>query len=198
MTYRAGLLLTALVLSATTAQAQQVAWSVDQNHSHIGFSARHLGFAKVRGEFKKFDAKVTADAKTGKISALEATVDANSVDTDNEKRDNHLRGDDFFAASQHGQLKLVLKSIAWKGSEFTATVALTIRGTTKDVVFKGELLGVQTVNFGNGAHARAAYEAKAKINRKDFGLKFAGLAEGISIVSDDVEITLEAEMVSSK
>lgn len=186
------LVLASLVVSSVSAQS--TAWTIDANHSHIGFTARHLGFAKVRGEFKKFDAKVKADAKSGKITALEATVDANSVSTDNEKRDNHLRGDDFFAASKFGTMKLVLKSISWNGNAFTATVALTIRNTTKDVVFKGELLGVQTVNFGQGAHRRAAYEATAKINRKEFGLSFSGLAEGTAIVSDDVEITLEAEL----
>ena len=182
-----------VALFVGTVHAQPTPWTLDKNHSHIGFTARHLGFAKVRGEFKKFDTTVTADKKTAKITALEATVDANSVSTDNEKRDNHLRGDDFFAASKYGTIKLLLKSISWNGNAFTAVVALTIRNTTKDVVFKGELLGVQTVNFGQGAHRRAAYEATATINRKNFGLSFNGLAEGTALVSDDVEINLEAE-----
>lgn len=197
MTKIAHALAGALLLSgmgATGAAAQPVQWKLDENHSHIGFTARHLAFAKVRGEFDEFDAKVTADAKTGKLTALEATVATKSVDTGNAKRDKHLRSDDFFAADKHPQMKLVLKKIKWKGNSFTATVALTIRGITKDVKFEGELLGVKSVNFGNGAHPRAAYEASATIDRKDFGLEFNGLAEGIAIVGDEVEITLEAEL----
>jgi polyisoprenoid-binding protein YceI len=178
------------------AGAQEAAWKVDPAHSHIGFTARHLAFAKVRGEFKKFSASVVkADAKTGKLTALEAEAEAASVDTGNDKRDNHLRSDDFFAAGKHPKLKLKLKSIKWKGSKFTATVALTIRDVTKDVKFEGELLGVRSVNFGQGAHQRAAYEASATIDRNDFGLKFNGLAEGISIVGD--EIVIEIEVVIS-
>lgn len=90
--------------------------------------------------------------------------------------------------------KLKSKSIQWAGNKFTAKVELTIRKVTKEVVFTGELLGVQKVNFGEGAHMRAAYEATATINRKDFGLSFSGLAEGIAIVGDTVTLELSAEV----
>ena len=188
------LIASAALLLASTASAQPVAWTLDRSHSHVGFTARHLGFAKVRGEFKSISAKITADAKTGKITALEAEADAKSVDTGVQKRDDDLRSDHFFAAEKFPKLKLVLKTIKWSGNEFSAVVALTIRDVTKDVKFEGELLGVQRVNFGNGAHQRAGYEAHATINRKDFGLKFAGLAEGVAIVGDEVELQLEIEM----
>jgi polyisoprenoid-binding protein YceI len=190
------LTLSAVLLLATTAQAQSVAWTLDPGHSHIGFSARHLGFAKVRGEFQKISANITADAKTAKITALEAEADAASVDTGIQKRDDHLRADDFFNAEKFPKLRMVLKSIKWSGKKFTATVALTIRDITKDVKFTGELLGVQTINLGQGPHQRAGYEAHATINRKDFGLKFAGVAEGIALVGDEVELELEVEMTT--
>ena len=163
-------------------------------HTHVGFTARHLGFAKVRGELTKFSAKIEADAKTGKITKLEAEADARSVDTGVQKRDDDLRSDHFFAADKYPTLKLVLKSVKWKGQKFTATVALTIRDVTKDVKLEGELLGVQKVDFGRGPQMRAAYEAHGEINRKEFGLSFSGLAEGIAIVSDEVELDLELEM----
>ncbi|MFI5306665.1 MAG: YceI family protein [Polyangiales bacterium] len=184
----------ALLFLSAAAHAQSAAWNVDPNHSHIGFTARHLGFAKVRGEFKKFSATVDADSKTGKITKLEAEAETKSVDTGVEKRDNHLRSDDFFAADKFPTLKLALKSIKWKGNAFSAVVALTIRGTTKDVKLEGELEGFQRVTLGGTPQLRAAYEAHGKINRKDFGLNFSGLAEGISIVSDDVELDLEVEI----
>jgi polyisoprenoid-binding protein YceI len=184
----------ALLLSTSALAADSTAWTIDPAHTQIGFTARHLGFAKVHGEFKSFSAKVAADPKTGKITALEAEADAKSVNTDVQKRDDHLRSDDFFNAEKYPKLKLVLKSIEWRGNAFTATCALTIRDKTKDVKLEGELLGFQTVNFGKGPQLRAAYEAEGKINRKDFGLNFAGLAEGIAIVSDEVELNLEVSI----
>lgn len=168
-------------------------WNLDPNHTSVGFTARHLAFAKVRGKFTSFSARLQADPQTGKLTSFEATIEAKSVDTGVDKRDNHLRSDDFFAVAKHPNITAKSKSIQWKGNEFTAIVALTIRGITKDVKFQGEQLGIETVNFGQGPHLRTAYEATATINRKDFGLNFSGLAEGISIVGDEVEIHIEAE-----
>ena len=183
-----------LALSLVTpAFAQSAAWTVDPSHTEVSFTARHLAFAKVRGEFKTFSAQVEADAKTGKITKLSAEADTKSVDTGVQKRDDHLRSDDFFNAEKFPKLKMVLKTIKWNGNKFSAVVALTIRDITKDVKFDGELLGIQTVNFGQGPHQRAAYEASATIKRQDFGLKFAAVAEGISIVGDEVEIHLQME-----
>lgn len=178
---------------ATPAFAQPVPWALDPGHSEVGFTARHLAFAKVRGEFKAFSAQIGADEKTAKITKLTAEAETKSVDTGVDKRDEHLRSDDFFNAAKFPKLKLELKSIKWNGSKFDAVVALTIRDITKDVKLKGELLGVQTVDFGQGKHQRAAYEATATINRKDFGLKFAAVTEGISVVGDEVELHFQIE-----
>jgi polyisoprenoid-binding protein YceI len=184
-----------VLLLTTQVHAQTVDWNADPAHSHVGFTARHLGFSKVQGQLKKFAVTtLKADAKTGHITALEATADATTVNTDNDKRDADLRSDHFFYVEKFPQLKLKLKSIKWNGEEFTAKVDLTIRDVTKEVTFKGELFGVHEVDFGRGKHLRAGYEATAKINRKDFGLNFNGVAEGLSIVADDVEIDLTMEM----
>ena len=195
MTGRSLTLATLLLLITAGASAQPVDLTLDPAHSQIAFTARHLGFSKVRGEFKKFTVtKATADAKTGKLTALEAEADTASIDTGVTKRDDHLRSDDFFNATQFPKLKLVLKKITWAGKKFTATAALTLRDVTKDVKMTGELLGVTTVNFGQGPQRRVGYEANGKINRKDFGLKFAGAVEGVSIVADDVEVHMQAEL----
>jgi polyisoprenoid-binding protein YceI len=183
-----------VLLLCSSAAAQPVPWSVDANHSRIGFNVKHLGFAKVHGDFKVFSAKLVADAKTAKITELEAEADAKSVDTGIEKRDAHLRSDDFFGADQYPKLKLVVKNVQWRGKSFTATGALTIRDVTKNVKFQGEMQGPQVVNLGQGPHMRAAYHASTKINRKDFNLKFAGVAEGVALVGDDVAIEFETEI----
>jgi len=190
---RKSLPLAIVVALPLAAAAQSVEWSVDKNHTTVGFVARHLGFAKVRGKFNRFTASAQADPRTGHLTSFEATIEAASVDTGVEKRDDDLRSDHFFAAARHPKIVVRSKSIAWKGDAFTGVVALTIRGNTRDVPFEGELLGVHDVDFGRGKHKRAAYEATAKINRRDFGLDFNGLAEGLSIVADDVKIEVSVE-----
>jgi polyisoprenoid-binding protein YceI len=181
--------------SATaSANDKSVDWNLDPAHSHIGFTARHLGFSKASGQFKKFTAVVKADPKTAKLSSLEATAETASIDTGIEKRDTHLRSDDFLNSEKYPHMKLVTRSIKWNGNKFTANVDLTIRDVTKSVPFKGELLGVHNVNFGQGEHLRAGYEATATINRKDFGLKWNQVTEGLSVVADPVEIDLAAEI----
>jgi polyisoprenoid-binding protein YceI len=177
------------------ANDKNVEWSIDPGHSHIGFVAKHLGFSKVNGEFKKFSGKVSADPKSGKIAAFDAEADTASVDTGIEKRDTHLKSDDFFNAEKYPQLKLKLKSIKWNANKFTAKADLTIRDVTKEVPFKGELLGMHMVNFGQGPQQRAGYEATATISRKDFGLKYAAITEGLSVVGDAVDLNLDAEIV---
>jgi len=183
----------AIALIPSAALGQVTEWKLDKNHSQIGFTARHLGFAKVNGHFTSFQVTdLKADASNGRITALTAEVDATSVDTGIKKRDDHLRSDDFFAAATHPKMVLKLKSITWDGDEFDAVVALTLRGTTREVAMKGEKLGFSTVNFGQGPQLRTAYEATGKVNRKEFGLNFSGLAEGVSIVGDEVTLKLEA------
>lgn len=190
------LLLVSTAVVGSVAWAQPTEWKLDKSHSSVGFVARHLGFAKVKGRFTAFEASATIDPKTGRFTALGAHADAASVDTGSEKRDAHLRSPDFFAAAAHPRMSLKLKTIEWKGDRFEALVALTIRGVTRDVPLIGQRLGFTTVNFGGGAQLRTAYEATARINRRDFGLSFDGLAEGVSIVGDEVDLLLEASFWS--
>ena len=184
----------AAVTPAANPNDKSVEWTLDASHSSIGFVARHLGFSKASGQFKKFAGVVKADPKTAKLSSLEATAETASIDTGIEKRDAHLRSDDFLNAEKFPQLKLVTKSIKWNGNKFTAQADLTIRDVTKTVPFKGELLGVHNVNFGQGLTMRAGYEATATISRKEFGLKWNMVTEGLSVVADPIQIELAAEI----
>lgn len=183
-----------LALVASPALAADVAWSIDKAHTTVGFSARHLGISKVRGQFKNFDGNFAGDETSGKLSKVEAEVETKSVDTGIAKRDDHLRSDDFFNAEKFPKLKFKAKSIEWKGNNFVAKVELTMRDVTKTVDFNGELLGVQKVDFGDGPQLRAGYTATAKVNRKEFGLKFSSLAEGVAVVADEVEITIDLQV----
>ncbi|MFC1610254.1 YceI family protein [Myxococcota bacterium] len=182
-----------LAAFALEARAGTVKWNLDKAHSEIGFSVRHLAITNVKGKLKDFDAEILADEK-GWLVSVAATVKTSSINTDNAKRDDHLRSDDFFNAAKYPHLSLKTRSIKWDGSEFEAVVDLTIRNVTKPVTFKGELIGTHNVNFGDGDQIRAGYQAQATINRHDFGLKFNRLAEGVAVVGDKVKITLEIEM----
>ncbi|MET0385488.1 MAG: YceI family protein [Polyangiales bacterium] len=180
--------------AATHPNDAAVEWTIDATHSTIGFTSRHLGFAKVNGHFEKFHGVLKADPKTARLVSIDATAETASIDTGIEKRDAHLRSDDFLNAEKFPQLKLATRAIKWNGSKFTAQVDLTIRDVTKSIPFKGELLGVHEVDFGHGKQLRAGYEASATINRKDFGLKWNAVTEGVAVVADAIDISLAAEI----
>lgn len=183
-----------LLSTSITAQAAPIDWQIDKVHSSVAFTVKHLGLAKVRGEFKEFTGVAKGDDKTGKLDSLAASVAVKSISTENKDRDAHLQSDDFFNAEKFPELKLVLKKVSWKGNEFVADADLTIRDVTKTVSIKGEQASVKTVDFGGGPTLRTGYSATGKISRKDFGLKWNKVVEGISVVSDDVVFELDVEL----
>jgi len=141
------LLLTTFAASHTIAAPPNASnWNLDPNHTSVGFTARHLAFAKVRGKFTSFSAKLQADPQTGKLTSFEATIEAKSVDTGVDKRDNHLRSDDFFAVAKHPDITAKSKSIQWKGNEFTAIVALSGRTDPSVVSIRLSSSRVNAVN----------------------------------------------------
>lgn len=184
----------AMMSTGQAAYAQEMTWNLDKAHSEVGFLVKHLAISNVRGKFTDFDAVIKADSKTGRISELSATAKVNSVNTGIEKRDTHLKSDDFFAAAKFPTLTLKTKSITWTGNTFTAVADVTMRGVTKPVTFTGELAGPQKVDFGDGPQVRAGYHVTAMLNRKDFGLAFGGLAEGVAVVADEVKIIIDTEI----
>jgi polyisoprenoid-binding protein YceI len=169
-------------------------WTLDLYHSRVGFVVKHLGVTNVRGEFKEFATPVLKGDAQGKISALEATASAKSVSTGIDKRDEHLRGDDFFNAEKFPTEKLVLKSLKWDGDKFTADVEVTLRDKTKIVKFEGEKSPVTRVDLGQGPTIRVGYSASGKINRKEFGLNWSKVIESVNVVADEVKLELELEL----
>lgn len=165
-------------------------WVIDPSHSEVGFTARHLMVSKVRGSFEKFSGTLTvADDFTA--SKVEATVDAASVNTRDENRDNHLRNDDFFAVETHPTWTFVSTGLSSKGSGYALAGDLTIKGVTKPVTLDLEVLGVNKDPWGN---TKAGFSASTKINRKDFGIEWnAPLETGGFLVSDEVTLELEIQ-----
>jgi polyisoprenoid-binding protein YceI len=169
-------------------------WQLDSSHSRIGFVVTHLGFARVRGQFTRYDAQVTADDATGKVSRVVATAEVASVNTGVARRDADLRSDNFFSAAKFPELKLETKTITWDGKKVTAVVALTLRDVTRDVTLTGEQLGAGKVDLGYGPQFRTGYTLGGKINRKDFGLTWSTVTEGLPIVGDEVTLELEVQI----
>lgn len=169
-------------------------WTVDSSHSHVGFSARHLMVAKVRGSFTDFTGTITVGDDPLK-SKVEATVEAKSINTGDETRDAHLRNEDFFDVDNHKQWTFVSTGIKPVGDNYVLQADLTIKGVTKPIDFALEFDGVANDPWGN---TKAGFTAEAEINRKDFGLEWnVALEAGGVVVGEKVKITLEIEALKA-
>ncbi len=172
-------------------------YSVDGSHSEIGFSVRHMMFAKVRGQFKTWTAKLGYDAASPAKSTIEVEVDTASIDTRDEKRDGHLKSGDFFDAEKHP--KMIFKSTAIEpagSGKYKLTGDLTIRGVTHPLTLEVEQTGSGKDPWGND---RLGFSARGSISRGEWGLKWnQALEAGGVLVSDKVDIEVEAQVVQGK
>jgi polyisoprenoid-binding protein YceI len=170
-------------------------WTIDPAHSAAHFSVRHLMISNVRGEFTKVTGTAVIDPVNTANSTVEVTIDANSINTREPQRDEHLRSADFFDVANHPTLTFRSTRIEAKGAdELKLTGDLTIRGVTKEVTFDVE--GPTPAIKDPWGNMRAGITAATKINRKDFGVAFNALTEtGGIMVGDEVKITLEAELI---
>ncbi|MBF6168033.1 YceI family protein [Streptomyces gardneri] len=165
-------------------------WVIDPAHSTLGFSVRHLMVSKVRGRFTDFSGRLVI-AEDGSASA-EAEIRVDSVTTDNEQRDAHLRTADFFQAEQFPVATFKSTGFRVKGEDFVVDGEFTIRGVTKPVSLDVEFLGV---NPGMGQGPVAGFEAKTVINRRDFGITIdMPLPDGGAVIGDKITLTLEVEV----
>jgi polyisoprenoid-binding protein YceI len=172
-------------------------YSVDPSHSEIGFSVRHMMFAKVRGQFKTWNVKLAYDAQNPAKSTIEVDVDTASVDTRDDQRDGHLRSGDFFESEKFP--KMTFKSTHIEPSDtgkYKVTGDLTIRGVTHPVTLAVEQTGAGKDPWGND---RLGFSAHGEIHRGEWGLKWnQALEAGGVLVSDKVDIHVEAEVVQGK
>lgn len=179
--------LATLLLSFNVAQAAE--YVVDKAHSSVNFKIRHMMISNVNGIFKDFDAVIGFDEAQKKLTKLEGTVMVASIDTGIEKRDNHLRSDDFFAAEKYPEMTFKMTKV----TDDTVSGDLTIRGTTKPVTLDLDFGGVATDPWGN---VRMGFELSGKINRKEYGLKWnKALETGGVLVGDSVKMTIAIEAI---
>lgn len=189
---RAGESVPATPTSSAPAKAGVEAYQPDLAHSNIGFNVRHL-VSKVPGRFRAYTASIRWNPANLAATQVEAEIDASSIDTGNEKRDNHLRSPDFFEVEKFP--KLTFKSTSVKAVDATHAQLsgdLTIKGITKPVTLDVEVLGV--ANGMRPGEKRAGFEAHGKINRKDFNILWnRSLDNGGFLLGDDVELVLQIE-----
>lgn len=188
----------ALVLVALGASSQ-VNWKIDNSHSKLGFSVTHMMVSETEGKFKIYDGKVSSKSELDFTDApVEFVVDVNSVNTDDEKRDGHLKSPDFFDAEKYP--KMTFKSTSMKPGKVKGTYELEGNLTIRDVTKKVKLLAIgsgKTVKdpWGN---TRYAFKVTGKINRVDYGLKWnAAIEAGGVVVGEDVNINSTIELVKS-
>lgn len=189
----AGALLVAGLLAGFSVPAVHAAeaYAIDYSHSHVGFAVKHFGISTVRGEFKDYSGDVMIDEADLANSSVSIEIEVASIDTENEKRDGHLKSADFFDAENHPKMTFESTKIEKTGEgEFLVTGDLTIRGTTREiqlpVTFGGPLTAMGTVRIG--------VEGGTTIDRQDYGLAWSKLLEtGGLVVANDVDINISLE-----
>lgn len=168
-------------------------WTLDTTHTQVGFSVKHMAISTVRGRFTKFDGTGETDA-AGKITKATFTIDAASIDTNQEQRDAHLRSADFFDVEKFPTLTFESTAIKQDGTDITITGNFTMHGVTHPVTLKGETAPVVTDPWGL---TRTALTLEGKLNRKDWGLTWNQALEfGGLMVSEEVKLSLELEAVA--
>jgi polyisoprenoid-binding protein YceI len=170
-------------------------YTFDTAHSRIGFAARHAMISKVRGAFTEFDGTLHIDVDDPKQSKATITIQAKSVDTRNQMRDDHLRGNDFFDMENHPEITFVSTDVEQTSdTEFTLVGDLTIKGTTKPVSIPFEYTGSAIDPWGG---ERAGFEGSVVVNRHDWNVNWnTALEAGGVLVSD--KVTLEFEIAAVK
>jgi polyisoprenoid-binding protein YceI len=168
-------------------------WTIDQVHSEVGFTVRHMMVSKVRGRFGTFSGQIVT-GETPLESSVTAEIELASIDTNNGQRDDHIRSADFFDAENYPTMTYRSTGIREDGDGgYLVDGELTLKGVTKPVELQLEIGGFGPDAFGG---YRAGFSAQATINRRDFGVNFnAALETGGAVVGDKVTIHLEIEGV---
>jgi len=184
------LLSSALVLAAPVLAAPQT-FEIDPVHSRVEFTIRHM-FSKVTGNFGKFQGVITYDAAAPASSSVKAEIDASSIDTNNDRRDAHLKSPDFFDVAKYPTLTFTSNKVSPAADgKLKVEGTLSIHGITKPVVLDAAFLGSGP---GLDGVTRAGFEATTKVDRKDYGIVWnKALDQGGTLLGDDVQINLEIE-----
>jgi polyisoprenoid-binding protein YceI len=170
-------------------------WQIDPDHSSFQFKVRHMTVSNVKGDFNKARGTVTIDENDVNNLRIEVTIDPASVNTDHAKRDEHLRGEDFFHVAKYPTITFVSSRVTRMDANRLKVIGdLTIRGITKEISVDVE--GPTPEIRDPGGNMRRGATGMAKINRKDFGMLWNRVLDnGGLVVGDEVNIAIEVELV---
>jgi polyisoprenoid-binding protein YceI len=187
--------ITTIIALTLPAFAFASTWTIDPDHSNVGFKVRHLMVSNVHGSFGKYNGTVEINDNDITKSKVVVSIDTNSINTNVQKRDDHLRSADFFDVAKYPTMTFVSTKVANAGKDkLKVTGDLTLHGVTREVVLDVEGLSQESKDpYGN---IRRGATATTTINRKDFGLVWNKVLEtGGIAVGEEVTITLEIEMI---
>ena len=190
-------IVSAILAAVPLVFSQGSTWVADKAHSQVKFSVSHMVVAEVTGRFTDFDMMLKQGNEDFTGSTITATIKTASVNTDNDKRDAHLRSDDFFNAAKYPEIRFVSKSFEKTGKDtYKITGDLTIRDVTKTVELDTKYNGSIKDPWGN---TKAGFKATTTINRTEYGAKWNKVLEaGGFLVGENVEITLLVELQEQK
>lgn len=184
----------ALVLAlALPAPAQDAGkWEIDRAHSAASFAVKHFGVSTVRGSFTNITGTVIIDDKNLANSSVDVTIDATTVNTQNERRDNHLKSADFFEVEKFPTITFKSRKVEAAGAGRARVIGdLTMKGVTKEVVLDVE---GPTPAFNTGRGIKRGATASTRLNRRDFGLVWGNIIEGTAVVGDEIQVTIDLEL----
>lgn len=175
----------------------QTKWSIDQAHSEITFKVRHLMIAHVKGSFKIFDASIYTTGKDFTTAQIDLWIDTSSITTGDSKRDEHLKGSDFFDVEIHKQIAFTSGDIEKADADGNHELwgELTMKGITKKVQLTVQFGGIIIDPWGN---EKAGFTVTGKINRNDWGLVWnTAMETGGLLVGEEVKISCEVELINA-
>ena len=180
-----------------TAELKKTKWAIDPMHSEIEFKVKHLMISTVTGSFKKFSGTVTSPSEDFEQAEIKFSMDVNSISTNQEGRDSHLKTAEFFDAEKYPEI--TFKSTSFKkqqGKDFLLVGDLTIKGITKKVEAKAEFGGLAKAQQGQ---VKAGFEVTGVINRKDFGLSYNALTEtGGLALGEEIKLVANIQLAKEK
>jgi polyisoprenoid-binding protein YceI len=180
-----------LALGAGSLRAQTSDWKIDGAHSEADFAIKHMAISTVHGSFRGVSGVIHFDPTNVAKSGVDATIDVTTVDTGVAARDTHLKSPDFFDAAKFPTMTFKSTKVAKAGDGYAVTGDLTLHGVTKSVVLSLETPGKEQVDPKG---SKRGFTATTTINRKDFGLLWAGkTGTGDAVLSDDIKIELDIE-----
>lgn len=185
----------ALILVTASAAPEAAVWAIDMPHSSVNFKIRHLGISNVNGTFGEWDGELVFDENDLTAGAADITIRTASVNTDNQKRDDHLRSADFFEVEKFPTITFKSDKMERKGDGYVLTGKLKIMDVEKSVAIAVDYLGAAETPWGD---KRAGFEGTLTIKREDFGVGWKDIKYHPPLIGNDVEITLNLEVVKQE